>query len=290
MLSLSEIKNIVVSIFTQFLAKQPLMHGAALAYYALLALVPVLYLSITYIGGLVGQDVIIGLITELLHDRVGIDDVSGIISFLDNVDVAESSVVLQFVGVLTLMFSCSVIFNSLKKSINIFYGIEKTKIGRKRMIIRSVLSRLISMSFIVGFTVLAVVIYFAETVFLSIGHDFFRDAELVNWVFSSFAQHGIPVLTNLIVFSFIFKYLHDGKVVWKMAIIGGVLTSLLLYFGQLALKYYLTNYFFAANGGVAGAMLLILVWVYYSSQIIFLGAEFISVLSEFKGVPIKFRD
>ncbi|MCH2230494.1 MAG: YihY/virulence factor BrkB family protein [Crocinitomicaceae bacterium] len=290
MLSLPEIRNIVVSIFTQFLAKQPLMHGAALAYYALLALVPVLYLSITYIGGLVGQDVIIGLITELLHDRVGIDDVSGIISFLDNVDVAESSVVLQLVGVLTLMFSCSVIFNSLKKSINIFYGIEKTKIGRKRMIIRSVLSRLISMSFIVGFTVLAVVIYFAETVFLSIGHDFFRDVELVNWVFSSFARHGIPVLTNLIVFSFIFKYLHDGKVVWKMAIIGGVLTSLLLYFGQLALKYYLTNYFFAANGGGAGAMLLILVWVYYSSQIIFLGAEFISVLSKVKGVPIKFRD
>lgn len=285
-----EVKELVLTTFVEFFAKQPLMHGAALAYYALLALVPLLYLSVTYIGGLIGQEVIIELITELLHERVGIEDVSGVIGFLDQVDIAKGNFALQLVGIFTLLFSCSVIFNSLKKSINTFYGIEKVNLGRKRKLLRGLLARLISMSFIVGFTVLFVIIYFAETLFLSIGNDFFKEVEMVSWIFSSFAQHGIPILTNIIVFSFIFKYLHDGVVQWKMAIRGGILTSILLYGGQLILKYYLTHFFFAANGGVAGAMLIILVWVYYSSQIIFLGAKFIAVISEIKGVPIKFRD
>jgi membrane protein len=289
-MSAKEIKDLVLSTFTEFFAKQPLMHGAALAYYAILALVPLLYLSVTYIGGLIGQEVIIELITELLQERVGIEDVSGIISVLDEVDIAGGNFALQMVGIFTLLFSCSVIFNSLKKSINTFYGIEQIKIGRKRKIIKGLLTRLISMSFIVGFTVLFVVLYFAETIFLSIGNDFFKEVEMVSWFFSSFAQHGIPILTNIIVFSFIFKYLHDGIVEWKMAIRGGVVTSILLYLGQLILKYYLTHFFFAANGGVAGALLIILVWVYYSSQIIFLGAKFIAVISQVKGVPISPRD
>jgi membrane protein len=289
-MSAKEIKDLVLSTFTEFFAKQPLMHGAALAYYAILALVPLLYLSVTYIGGLIGQEVIIELITELLQERVGIEDVSGIISVLDEVDIAGGNFALQMVGIFTLLFSCSVIFNSLKKSINTFYGIEQIKIGRKRKIIKGLLTRLISMSFIVGFTVLFVVLYFAETIFLSIGNDFFKEVEMVSWFFSSFAQHGIPILTNIIVFSFIFKYLHDGIVEWKMAIRGGVVTSILLYLGQLILKYYLTHFFFATNGGVAGALLIILVWVYYSSQIIFLGAKFIAVISQVKGVPISPRD
>ena len=289
-MTVKEVKKLVFLAFTEFFSKQPLMHGAALAYYALLAMVPLLYLSITYIGRLIGQDVILELITELLQERVGIKDVSGIINFLDDVDIARGSFALQLIGIFTLMLSCSVIFNSLKKSMNTFYSIDAIDIGRKQKIIKGLLTRLISMCFIVGFTILFVVVYFAETIFLSIGNQFFKEVKMVSWIFSSFAQHGIPILTNIIVFSFIFKYLHDGMVAWKMAIRGAVLTSFLLYLGQLLLKYYLTNFFFASNGGVAGAMLIILVWVYYSSQIIFIGAKFIEVISKARGLPVKHND
>jgi membrane protein len=97
----------------------------------------------------------------------------------------------------------------------------------------------------------------------------------------------VPIFSNLIIFWFIFKFMHDGKVSWKLALRGSALTSILLFTGQWLIKFYLTNYFFGAHGGVGGTMLVILVWVYYSSQIIFFGAKYMAVYARSKGHPIE---
>jgi membrane protein len=87
----------------------------------------------------------------------------------------------------------------------------------------------------------------------------------------------------------VFKYVHDGIVKWRLAFRGALLTGTLLYLGQLLIKYYLFNYFFAANGGIAGTFFIILAWVYYSSQIIFYGAKFTAVYAKLIGQPIQFK-
>ena len=120
--------------------------------------------------------------------------------------------------------------------------------------------------------------------------DLFQDAHLVEWIFSGLVRHGIPILLNLIIFSFIFKYLHDGVISWSIALRGSLLTSVLLYIGQLLIKYYLVNYFFAFESGIGGTLLITLVWVYYSSQIIFFGAKYIAVRTSYYGGSIVFRD
>ena len=145
------------------------------------------------------------------------------------------------------------------------------------------------MLFIAGAAVLLVVFYFAQTVFLSLGDQFFGEHDWVMMIVTYIAQHLIPLLANAIIFAFVFKYLHDGKVVWKRAIEGALVTSVLLYVGQLFIQYYLSNYFFAANG-VVGTILVILAWVYYSSQIIFLGAKYVAVKSRISEQPIQLRD
>ncbi|MBL4862863.1 MAG: YihY/virulence factor BrkB family protein [Crocinitomicaceae bacterium] len=255
-----------------------------------MALVPLLYLSITFFGQFVGQQTMNEIIGSVLRDQVGIQDTDGIMDFLGEVDLGSGNVMLQVFGVLALMFSCTAILNSLKRSINEFYGVDQRKLGRKKRVVRGVLFRLISMLFILGITTFIIVLYFAETIFLSFGNRFFEDLELVNWFFSGVARHGIPVVMNVVVFSFVFKYLHDGVLKWRMAIHGGLATGILLYFGQLLIKFYLMNYFFASSGGVAGTMLIILVWVYYSSQILFLGAKFTAAYAKLRGVPIVLRD
>ena len=285
-----ERKELVKSTFLEFFKEKSLMHGAALSYYSMLALVPMLYLSITYVGMLVGNDVIIDVVASMLKQWIGIEDASGIVGFLGEVNFNKGSSFLQVVGILALLFSCSAIFNSLRRSLNAFYDIDDYKAGRKKAIIRNVFARLVSLSFVIGGTLLIVVLYFAETLFLSFSTDVLRNMELLSSVFASLINHGLPILTNLIVFAFIFKYMHDGKVQWRFAIRGALLTSVLLYLGQLLIKFYLTNFFFAANGGVAGTMLVILVWVYYTSQIIFFGAKFIAVLSRMEENPITHRD
>ncbi|MBL1279296.1 MAG: YihY/virulence factor BrkB family protein [Fluviicola sp.] len=285
-----ERKELTKTTFLEFFQEKSLLHGAALAYYAMLALVPILYLTVTYVGRFVGEEKVIDAIGKMLKENVGLEDPSGILSFLGEIDFLSGSVLMETFGILALMFSCTVIFNSLKGSLNVFYNIKKSKIARKKKIVRSLLSRLISLGFIIGITLFIILLYFAEPLFLSLAHKLFESIDVLHSVVSKLIRHGVPIITNMLVFSFIFKYLHDGHVEWRNAFRGGLLTSILLYFGQLIIKYYLTNFFFGASGGVAGAMLVILVWVYYSSQIIFFGAKYIAVLSRMRGCEIVFRD
>jgi len=282
--------ELVKSTFIEFLQGKSMRHGAALAYYAMLALIPILYLSVTFIGRFVGEDLVLELIGEMLRDDVGLKDPSGILDYLNQVEFIKGEVYLQVIGVVALLFSCTVIFNSLKSSINDFYGVFPENVAKKKLVLRSLVSRLISMLFIVGITLFFILLYFAEPVLLSFGHTLFEGVSVIDRVFIIIAGHGIPILTNWFIFTFIFKYLTDGVVDWKMARHGAFITSVLLYVGQLLIKFYLANYFFGAiSGGVAGTILVLLVWVYYSSQIIFFGAKYIAVLSRMNGKTIVYR-
>ena len=157
------------------------------------------------------------------------------------------------------------------------------------MIVKGVLTRVFSMAIIAVITSFVIALYFAETFLLTIEKQYFSDRQLISWLIDSVTWHGIPIILNFLVFTMIFKYLHDGIVKWKIALTSGAIIGLLLYLGQLLIKFYLSNYFFASDAGVAGAMLIILVWVYYSSQILFFGAKFTFVYAEYLKSPIKIR-
>lgn len=288
-MTFSNWKNIVKDTFRDFSKERPFLHGAALSYYAVLALIPLLYLSLTVFGQIVGHQTMMDIITSVLQEQIGLKDVSGITEYLNELDLSKANLFSEILGIAALMITCTAILNSLKKSLNELYGLERQKLKAKTLIVRGLLFRFISMLFIVGAAVLVIGLYFAETVFLSFGNRFFEGKQIITWIFSETAQHGIPILMNLILFTFVFKYLNDGVVKWKNAMVGGSVTAVLLYLGQLLIKFYLMNYFFAASGGVAGTMIIILVWVFYSSQILFLGAKFTKVYSDFKGSPIKYK-
>ena len=288
-MTFSDLKEIIKLTLKEFAQERPFLHGAALSYYALLALIPMLYLSVMFFGVLVGHDTMHQIIETLFRDQIGLKDVSGITGFMDSMKLSGRGSILEIGGIIALMFSCTAILNSLKKSINEFYNLERRKLNPKHRIIKGLVSRLMQMVFILGATVLVIAIYFGETIFLSIGDKYFEGREFITWFFGAIAKHGLPILMNIILFSFLFKYLNDGIVKWKNAVIGAVVTGLLLYLGQLIIKFYLMNYFFGSNAGVAGTMLVILVWVYYSSQILFLGAKFTAIYSRYKGTPIQIR-
>ncbi|GAB5418646.1 MAG: hypothetical protein Crog4KO_04030 [Crocinitomicaceae bacterium] len=289
-MTVRELGGLLKTTFLEFWKESPLHHGAALSYYALMALVPILYLSISFFGSFVGQDTMLEIVKQVLRENIGIKDVDGIISFLSNVDLTSGNTALRVIGILALMLSSTAILNSLKRSIIEFYDLDQRKLNRKKKIFKNVIFRLISMLVIAAMTSLVIALYFAETLVLSLEERYFSDNEFISWLFSGFAHHIMPIMVNLVVFSFIFKYLHDGIVAWKVAITGGVVTGIFLYLGQLLIKYYLANFFFAAEGGVAGTFLVILVWVYYSSQILFLGAKFSFVYAKFIGRPILTKD
>jgi membrane protein len=137
--------------------------------------------------------------------------------------------------------------------------------------------------------IVVVVTYFGETIILSISRDFLGDLSQVEAFLLSGLRHVLAIGTNILLFSVIFKYLHDGTVRWKLAFAGAIVTAVLLYTGQLLIHFYLSNYFFGSSVGVPGTLLVILAWMYYSSQIIFLGAKFTKVYAVKVGRPIVFQ-
>ncbi|NRA12225.1 MAG: YihY/virulence factor BrkB family protein [Crocinitomicaceae bacterium] len=288
-MTFSDLKEIVKSTFKEFATHRPFLHGAALSYYSLLALIPLLYLSLMFFGMFVGHNTMLDILASILRDQIGLKDIRGIMDFIGDVDISADNPVMEIVGVVMLLFSCSAIMNSLKNSLNEFYGLERKKLRGKKLIKRTARSRFLQIVFLTGVTIFMIALYFGEVIFLSIGDHYFEDHQIITWVFTAIAQHGLPIVMNIIMLTFVYKFLNSGDVKWRCARVGATVTGILLYLGQLLIKYYLFNHFFAAGSGVTGTLLIVLVWVYYSSQILFIGAKFTAVYSRYKGTPIEIK-
>lgn len=289
-LSWGEIWRLIRTTFIEFFKEQSFLHGAALSYYTIFALVPMLYLAFATFGKVVGAETMIKIVEKLLHEQVGIKDVSGILSFLNEMQIDKGSFILNTFGVIALVISSSALLMSLRGSLNEFFDIEREFKDRKKLIVNRVLSRLLSVLLLTIFGLIVVVLYFAQTLLVSFGSKLLGDVDALYWVFMQVAQHGIAILSNLLIFTLLFRYLHDGVVQWKLAISGAMVTSVLLYVGQLLIKIYIAKYFFARDGGIAGTLMVILVWTYYSSQIIFFGAKYTAVYAKMVGRPILIKN
>lgn len=287
-LSWGEIRKLTKNTFTEFFQEQSFFHGAALAYYTVFAMVPIIYLALISFGQFVGQERMLQIIDDLLKEQVGLSDSSGILSFLESTNFEKGSFIMNVIGVAALLLSSSAMLASLHYSINEFFDIHPSFEDRRKRIAHNIWARVINILFLPVFGLMLVLTYFGETVILSLSDSVFGDLSYVESVILSVLQHGLTLATNVLLFAFTFKFLHDGKVAWKLAFAGGMVTAFLLYLGQLVIKYYMKNYFFGSSVGVPGTILIILVWMYYSSQIIFLGAKFVKVYADMVGKTIIF--
>lgn len=284
-LSWLEIWQMSKSSFTNFFKGDSFTHGAALAYYAIFALVPIIYLALTSFGAIVGQDRIIEIVGYLMESNMGVEDVTSLTELMYQWDIGSgSSLALRIIGIFVLIFTSTAMFNSLRNSLNSFFDIEP--IHHYNVVLENLLSRLISFGMLALFALIIIVVYFGQTVLMAFSGELFAEAGGIRRTLLFTLEHLSMIIVNFLLFAFIFKYLHDGYLKWKLALGGSLFTAILLYLGQLLINYYLSNFFFAANSGIAGTLLAILTWIFYSSQIIFLGATFTATYAKKVGKPI----
>jgi membrane protein len=117
-------------------------------------------------------------------------------------------------------------------------------------------------------------------------HSLLGSSSDIQRIFFSILDFSFSVLLNYIIFLLIFKFLNNGKVTWRVASMGAIVTAVLLFLGQLLIKYYLLNMFVLGTAGIAGSLFIFMAWVHYSSQIIFVGAKFTFTFSKKIGSPI----
>lgn len=287
-LSWREIGQLLKDTTVEYFGESTMMHSASLAYFTLFAMIPLLYLSTNVFGRVVGNDTVQGVVADLLQNQVGIQDISGILSFLSTVDLAKGNLFLEVVGAFALLFSCSAFLFALKRSLNDFFDLNVQEVKRKKLFISNLLFRLSSILIIGVLGILVIGFYMGQTILMSTSKDFLGDSGISRFL-QMLIDNGGAIAMNVAIFTLIFKYVHDGKVPWKYAIGGALVTSVLLYGGQLLIKYYLGHYFFASRGGITGTFFILLAWVYYSAQIIFFGAKFITVYARTVGKPIRIK-
>ena len=280
---LGVLKDSIVGYFSE----GAFFHGAALAYYTLFAFIPIVYLSTSIFGRLVGKENMQTIIIDLLQNQIGISDTKGIMEFLNSVNFDKPSLLLEIVSIGILLYGCSAFLVSLKRSINEFFNINKKKRKEENILMSIIGFRFLSVAFLALFAFIIILFYFMQVFIFSALTNWFHYKNGFVDLTIEFLQHLISIFSNILIFTIVFKYIHDGFVPIKLAIKGAFVTSVLLFLSQLLIKYYLHNYFFLGNMGIAGSLFIFLAWVHYSAQIVFFGAKFTAVLAERDGIKIK---
>ncbi len=257
-------------------------HGAALAYYTVLSLVPLLVVIITIIGFILGREVGQDYILEQIGNLVGPQSKETIKDMIQRASEPSTGIVATVVATGTLLFGASGVFAQLQDSLNSIWGV-KPKEGRGLWGL--IQDRFISFAALLGTGFLLLVSLVLSAALSAFGHWFggwLPAPEVVLQALELLIS--LMVITGL--FAMMFKVLPDAKVAWRDVWIGAALTALLFTIGKFAIGLYLGKSDVGSAYGAAGSLVIILVWVYYSAQILLFGAEFTQVYANKAGESI----
>jgi membrane protein len=269
--------------FKGFISDNGLQLSAALSYYTIFSLPPLLIIIISVSGLFFGADAVKGEIFGQINGLVGNGAALQIQEMIKNVKLSSNNAFVATVGIIILVIGASGVFAEIQDSINIIWGI-KTK--PKHGLIKFLYNRLMSFSMIasVGFLLLVglVINTFIAILNKRLEIIFPHDSILLFYIINTI----IVFIIITLLFSIIFKTLPDGKIVLRDCIIGASFTAFLFILGKFAIGYYLGKYNVGTVYGAAGSIILILGWVYYSAIILYFGAEFTKVYSNTHGQKI----
>lgn len=266
--------------FTQWLEHKAPRLAAALAYYMVFSLAPLLIIAIAIAGAIFGKDAARGEIVTQISGFVGQDAASVIEKAISNASQPDLSNIASLISVAVLLFGASGVFAQLQDALNTIWGVQP----RPGRVVRQFISkRILSFAMVVGlgfFVILSLI--------LSATISALSQLELLPgfpwlWKFLSLAvSFGLVTLF----FALVFKFLPDAKIAWSDVGMGAIMTSILFAIGRSLLGWYLGQTSFASTYGAAGSLIVLLAWVYYSAQILFLGAEFTEVYARKYGSHI----
>lgn len=258
--------------------------AAALAYYTLFSLAPLLIIAIAIAGAVFGEEAARGDIVGQIQGLVGIEGAEAIEAMIENAQRPGSGgAIATIVSVAVLLFGASGVFGQLQTALNTIWEV-KPQPGRG---VKSFLqARFLSFAMVLVIGFLLLVSLVLSTVLAALGNfftgfvgDYIVLGNLLNFLLS------FAVITVL--FAAIYKFLPDAEVPWKNLWIGAAVTALLFNIGKFLLGLYLGNSSISSTYGAAGSLVVLLVWVFYSAQILLIGAEFTQVYSKSRGTPIR---
>jgi membrane protein len=261
--------------------------SAALAYYTIFSIAPMLILVISLSAIFYGRNAIEGSIYGEIKSFVGSDAALQIQDLIKKATVQRNNVFASGASIIALILGATSVFGEIQDSINVIWSL---KAKPKRGWFKIILNRLLSFSIIVSLSFILLVSLMVSTVLdVLVG----RLIQLFPGI-AVYAAYGVNLLVTLIIitllFGIIFKVLPDAKIKWRDVLTGAITTALLFMLGKFVIGFYLGTRNIGNTYGAAGSVIVILLWVYYSAIILYVGAAFTKHYALFKGRRIYPND
>mgnify|MGYP003575965772 CR=1 FL=1 len=256
--------------------------GAALSYYTILSLAPLLMIVIAIAGFVFGQEAAQGQIMGQIQGLVGEDSAKAIQSMIEAAGQPPAGIVATGIATVMLLVSATGVFAQLQESLNIIWRV-KVKSGGG--ILKLLKDRFLSLLAVLGTGFLLLISLIISAALSAIGatvKHFLPGPEFVLHLLNFL----ISFMVITLLFAMIYKLLPDTFIRWKDVWIGASITSLLFTIGKLCIGLYLGKSEVGLAYGTAGSLVVILIWVYYASQIFLFGAEFTAVYAESREPPL----
>jgi membrane protein len=279
--------QMLLATFNGFTNDKGLKLSASLAYYTIFSIAPLLILIISLVSVFYGDDAMQDKIVPQISDLVGTKAAMQIQEMIQNLQISGKTGIAVVIGVTTLIIGATTVFLEIQDSINMIWRVKaKPKKGWLQML----KNRFLSFSLIIslGFLLLAslvingIIVAMQNTLIKVFPHTTIFIFDLINL--------GVTFLIISFLFGIIFKFLPDVKIPWKSVRIGAFFTAVLFMLGRYIISIYIEKAGTASAYGAAGSLIIILLWIYYISAILYFGAEFTRVYADKSGCSIEPAD
>jgi membrane protein len=269
--------KLLVDTTLSFIDDEALSRGAAIAFYAITSLAPVLLIVIAIAGMVFGRDAAQDAISGQFSALMGKQAADVLQAVIASASTKSSSIVATIVGIAMLMATASGVFGEMQAALNTIW---KTR-SRETTLSRLIRARVTSLGLVaaLGFLlVVSLVVSAGLTAFAN-----YLDRLPVGAMILSGVNFAASWLLFALLFGAIYKVLPDRTLQWKDVIVGALMTSLLFNIGKALIGWYIGSSAVASSYGAAGGLIVLLLWVYYSAQIFLFGAEFTKIYANTHG-------
>ena len=256
---------------------EPFRQSAIIAYYAIFSLPALLVIIITVAGSVFGADAIDGKIYGQIKDTMGTETADQIKIMLEKATESKTSVWASVLGIFTMLLGSVGVFVELQKTLN---AVWKVKAAPRKGIWGFLRARLFSFGLILSIAFLLIVSLVISTVLIAASDLLKADSSNLLLLLFQILNFILSLGAISFLFALMFKFLPDAKIKMRNVWMGALLTAILFTIGKAALSFYFGKANPGSGYGAAGSIILILLWTYYSSMILFWGAEFTHTYSE----------
>ncbi|GAC1305993.1 MAG: YihY/virulence factor BrkB family protein [Mucilaginibacter sp.] len=266
-----------------FINDNGLKLSASLAYYTIFSIAPLLILIISLAGLVFGPDAATHRLYPQIAGYVGVKAALQIEDILKSLQLSGKSGIAVVIGVIVLFVGASGIFLEIQDSLNIIWRVRAKP---KRGWLKLIQNRFLSFSLIIGLGFLLLVSLIINVVVNALNTWIERFLVIASLVIKAI-NLGVTFVIISALFAIIFKFLPDVKIRWKDVRSGAFFTAILFMIGQYAINLYIQYTAQSSAYGAAGSILVVMIWIYYTATILYIGAEFTQVYAEAIGCRIE---